>query len=758
MATVLLASDRKHRRPVAIKIFEQDLMRYVGPERFLREIEVVAQLDHPHIVPLLDSGEVDGLLYYVMPYVDGETLRERLVRERQIGQADALRIAREVGDALDYAHRHGIVHRDVKPENILLSNGHARVTDFGIARAVTLSERKRITETGITLGTPGYMSPEQVDGAEEIDGRSDLYSLGCVMFEMLAGEPPHLGKTAHAIFARQMRERPPDVSVLRPTVPANVATALNRALATSPSDRFPTVAAFLGALDAPTVVAPSPRQRAKRVALRWLAAALGLSLITLGTYRWFASDTYARTPITRLAVLPFENEKGDLEQDYFVQAQHEALIAGLTRAHVPVIARSSVMRYAKTSRSVGEIARDLGVNGLVEGSIHRKGDSVSIALRLVDPTTKKSRWSQSYAEDVKNILHLQQRMARAIAEQTGFASMTAGESPAMATKAVDPVAYDAYLKGRFYAYRLTQRDLQLAVSHFERALASQPDYANAYSGIAFAWAAQGYLGFVPPSTAYSKANAAIMRAIVVNDSLAEAHDMLARIEFYYGFDWPGAERQFRRALALDPSSPDTHSYFGLYLTWMGRTEEAKAELDRALELDPLNPLFLFHRALHRLLNGSGGDADIEAFQNALGSLPDFPWYHHWLWLAFQRASRYPEAAGEARVFLGALGFSPAVAQFRQVHDQAAYRAVMARVAVALAADSSIARNHPAWIADFYAQAAMNQKALLWLWTARANADPFLVSLGVGFPWDGLRSEPRFMQLVREMKFPIVRGS
>ena len=277
MATVYLAQDVKHHRPVAIKVLRSELAAALGPERFLREIEIAARLTHPHILPLYDSGEADGLLYYVMPYVEGETLRDRLEREKQLPLDDALQLAREVADALSYAHSHDVIHRDIKPENILLQSGHAVVADFGIARAITAAGGERLTETGIAVGTPSYMSPEQAAGSKDLDGRSDLYSLGCVLYEMLAGQPPFTGPTVESVVQQHLAAEPPSIVNIRPAVPAEIAAALARALAKTPADRFNPVALF-GEAIAPRVSTVPVRVRAGRGASRWLPWGAGLLL------------------------------------------------------------------------------------------------------------------------------------------------------------------------------------------------------------------------------------------------------------------------------------------------------------------------------------------------------------------------------------------------------------------------------------------------------------------------------------------------
>src|SRR5437899_4672661 len=287
MATVYLAADLKHHRPVAIKVLKPELAAALGPDRFLREIETAARLNHPHSLALHDSGEADEFLYYVMPYVEGATLRERLAREGQLPLAEALRITRDVASALSYAHGHGVVHRDIKPENILLSGGEAVVADFGIARAITAAAAGTLTETGIAIGTPGYMSPEQATESERLDGRSDIYSLGCMLYEMLAGEPPYTGANARSVIAKQLTDPVPSVRRLRDTIPPAIDGAVSKALAKAPADRFVTVAQFAEALT-PSVTGPVRlRLTARRIlAAGAVTAAVGALVVTV--IRWRA--------------------------------------------------------------------------------------------------------------------------------------------------------------------------------------------------------------------------------------------------------------------------------------------------------------------------------------------------------------------------------------------------------------------------------------------------------------------------------------
>jgi len=384
MATVYLARDLKHDRFVALKVLHADLAAALGGERFLREIRLAARLQHPHVLSVHDSGDAAGQLWFTMPYVEGESLRARLERERQLSVADALRIAREAAEALDYAHRHGVIHRDVKPENILLTEGHSLLADFGIARALQGSDR--LTETGMAVGTPAYMSPEQASGEHALDARTDVYALGCVLYEMLAGHPPFLGSTAREIVARHTLDPVPPLRASRPDLPAAVERAAFKALAKTPADRFPTAGAFGDALTAAPAV-PSSRWWARRAA-RYAAA---VALLAVGSVlfwrRPIGRDTPSRGSARSIAVLPFANLSGDRNDEYFSDGMSEELITALHAVPgLRVAARTSAFAFRDRNVNAGEIGKELNVATLLEGSVRRAGSRVRVNAQLIDAT------------------------------------------------------------------------------------------------------------------------------------------------------------------------------------------------------------------------------------------------------------------------------------------------------------------------------------------------------------------------------------
>jgi serine/threonine-protein kinase len=414
MATVYLARDLKHERRVAIKVLQPALAAVLGSERFLREIKLTAQLNHPHILPLLDSGEAGAVLYYVMPYVEGESLRDRLNREKQLPIEDALQIAQEIADALDYAHRHDLVHRDIKPENILLADRHAVVADFGIARAISAAGGERLTETGVAVGTPEYMSPEQAGGGRALDGRSDLYALGCVLHEMLAGQPPFTGPTVESVVHQHLSADPPDVTSMRRAVPEEIVRLLRRALGKAPADRPASGAALAQALREAVAPSPASRRGVPLWAWRWqrkAALVIGvvavLGLLALLAVR-FSSRVYSKgQPLSFLAVLPFTNQTGDRTLDYFVTGMQNGLIGRLAANSALVVkSNRAVARYRNTRLSTAEIADELTVGALIEGDATHVGNSVALEVHLVQARPERELWGQRFAAAVGDVYRM----------------------------------------------------------------------------------------------------------------------------------------------------------------------------------------------------------------------------------------------------------------------------------------------------------------------------------------------------------------
>ncbi|MEP6692941.1 MAG: protein kinase, partial [Gemmatimonadaceae bacterium] len=553
MATVYLAEEKKHGRKVAIKVMRPELAASVGAERFLREIGIAARLSHPHIVPLIDSGEADGVLYYVSPFVSGGSLRDRLDRDGALPVPEALLIAAEVGMALDFAHRAGIVHRDVKPENVLFADGHAMLADFGVARAYGAGSDALMTEVGIALGTPEYMSPEQASGERELAGASDLYSLACVVYEMLAGEPPFRGGGARSVMAKHVLETPRSLRALRPEVTTAQELAVARALEKDPERRFAGVADFTKALQAD-------------------GAAHG---------RLYHAATRS------VAVLPFVNASPDAENEYLSDGITDELIDGLSKLEtLQVASRTSVFALKGKQLDVRAIGALLGVTVVLEGSVRRAGTQLRITAQLTSVETGALLWSQRYDRELRDMFSIQDEISRTIVSTLRAKEFADPDAPVPRRYTQNMKAYGLYLRGRYAWNKRSQDGVTEAIDYFEQAIAEDPGYALAYTGLADSFALQIDYRSVPVAEGFARAAQYARKAIELDDTLAEAHTSLAWSLFIYDWEWTGADTEFRRAVELDPQYATAHQWYALLLASQGNIQEALVEGHTAQELDP----------------------------------------------------------------------------------------------------------------------------------------------------------------------------
>ena len=623
MAKVYLAQDLKYQRAVAVKVLLSELAESVGAARFLQEIQIAARLHHPHILPLYDSDEVQGFLYYVMPYMEGESLRERLARERQLPVGDAVQIAREVADALSYAHKSGVVHRDIKPGNILLESGHAIVADFGIARAVGVASAAGVTAPHHVIGTPAYMSPEQTEGSEYLDGRSDIYSLGCVLFEMLVGEPPYNGTTLEAVIARRLSTPIPSPRAFRELVPEVIDAAVKKALARLPADRFVSAAQFAEALATPVTA----------------AIAVGAAQAIVGE----------ASGVKSVAVLPFENMSTDPENEYFSDGITDDIIAQLSKiSALRVISRTSSMQYKKTNKKIASIGEELGVGAILEGSVRRAGPRARIVVHLVDPKTEKHLWGDTFDRQLTDIFEVQSEVAQQITGALSLALSPEEKSRVEKKATGDAEAYNLYLLGRFHLNKWSGAEVQKAIEHFEQAVAKDPAFAVAYAGLADAYELLSIgFGSKPPVEYLAQAKTMALKALEMDDTLAEAHTSLAYARWLGDLDWTGAEREFKRALDLKSSYVMAHEWYAEYLAALGRHEEALASIKRAQQLDPLSvPV---NRAVGWVVYFSRRyDQAIEELKKALGMDPDFLGARLVLWWALIAQGKHDEAIADIR--------------------------------------------------------------------------------------------------------------
>ena len=586
MATVFLARDLKHHRPVALKALYSHLSYVLGPERFLREIEVVAGLTHPHILPLHDSGETAGLLWYTMPYVDGESLRDRLQREGRLPLEDVLRITMEIADGLHYAHHRGIIHRDLKPENILLSAGHAFVADFGIARALTQAGDDRLTGTGLALGTPAYMSPEQAAGEHVVDARSDIFSLGCVVFEMLAGEPPFQGPTPQAVLAQRLTGSAPPLRSRRADVPESIAAAVARALARDPVDRFSTVTGFSSAL------AAAPRQ---------VEATPAATLPIVG----------GASGVRSIAVLPFSDMSAERDQEYLADGIAEEIINALTRVGaLRVAARTSSFAFKGRKEDVGQIGRKLKVTTILEGSVRKAGNRLRVTAQLVNVADGYQLWSERYDRELADVFAVEDEIAGSV---VGALSAVIGETGERGRGIDRPRtenvhAYEYYLRGRQLFHQFRKKQIQLARRMFERAMEIDPRFTPAYAGAADCSSIL-YMYFEATETNLQQADATSRRALELGPDIAEAHAARGLALTLRG-SFEAAQREFESAIALDPRLYETWYYYARVCFQKGQLAEAARFFEQAAALRPDDYQAVTY--LSMMYEAMGRDADSKA--------------------------------------------------------------------------------------------------------------------------------------------------
>jgi len=760
MATVYLAHDVKHDRKVALKVLRPELAAVLGAERFVREITTTANLRHPHILPLYDSGQADGFLYYVMPFVEGESLRDRLNREKRLPIEDVMRIAREVADALGYAHSRGVVHRDVKPENILLESGHAVVSDFGIAKAVDAAGGGSITQSGTAIGTPLYMSPEQAAGDPATDHRTDLYAWGVVVWEALAGGHPFSGATTpQALLAAHLTQTPPDVATLRPEVPPALGTLVRDALEKDPARRPESAQVLLATLEraGPSTgegTVPS-RGRERRPGSLVAAAALlvVIAVVVIALLGRPGGSTGTRT-IRSIAVLPLDNYSGDPSQDYFAEGMTDELTADLASiSQLRVTSRGSAMQFQGRNRpATPEIAKALDVDAVIEGSVTRTGDRVRITVQLIDARADEHLWAKSFERSSSDVLALQAALAGAIANEINVQLTPSEQTRLAAVSSVDPAAHDAYLKGRYFFNRPSDENLQKAIAQYEEAIRLSPTFAPAYSGLSDAYLWAGYNeGFITASAARPKARAAAERAVQLDGNSAEAHASLATFKLFYEYDWEGSEREFRRAIALNPNYAFAHDQFGMLLAFVGRFDESIAEGQRAIDLDPLSPQVLIDAAMAFIFKRDFVTArEMARRAGELDPTFFFPLMTDG-WIDLETGN-YRDAIPvlERAATMDAPPFVTAYLAFARgaAGDSAGAMAELETLRQ-LAGDAPVL---PFNLALVYLGLGERDRAIDYLEQALEADSQMLGWLGYDGIFDSLRKEPRFVALLRRLKF------
>ena len=746
MATVYLARDLKHGRFVALKVLSPALAASLGADRFLREIELAARLQHPHIVTVFDSGDAAGILWYTMPYVEGETLRARLDRERQLPLDEAVRIASEAARALEYAHQHGVLHRDVKPENLLLTtDGSTLVADFGIARP--WNETDGLTATGLVVGTPGYMSPEQAAGERTLDARSDVYALGSVLYEMLAGEMPYSGPNAQAVLAKRLSEPVPRLSATR-DVPAAIEQTVGRALARVPADRFASAAEFQRALQG--IDMPRHRPVINRM---WVpAAALLLVVVATGAVLIRSCGGGAAVNPATAAVLPFADLSEAKDQAYFSDGLTDELITALSRVEgLRVAARTSSFQFRGREIDVADVGRRLHVDAILEGSVRRSGNRLRITAQLVSTRDGYQLWSEAYDRELKDVFAVQEDIARAIISALQVKLGARANGVLRSRPTADLEAHDFYLKGRFAWNQRTNSGMQEAVRYLEQAVARDSGFALAWAALADAYVLAIPYGGAPREVDWPKARAAATKALALDSTVGEAHTALAYGTMIYDWDWAAAESSFRRAITVDPAYPTGHQWYGDFLWSQGRLDEALEQMQQAQRLDPLSLVIATEVAQTYYLMRRFDKAE-EQLRATVALDPNYPHSLYIMGLVYAQQHRYRQALDVMRRSLDLGGFQEDLAGgLAHAYAASGDRASATRYTAELAARLASGRVGPFALALAYTGQGDLTRGFVYLDSAIAVRDIFLPEDFFDPQLDALRSDPRFAAIERKMR-------
>jgi serine/threonine protein kinase/tetratricopeptide (TPR) repeat protein len=757
MGVVYKAEDIRLKRTVALKFLPAEVLEYPeARERFIREARATAALSHPHICTIHEINEEEPESFIVMEFVDGQSLREKIAGQ-PIDQRQALDMAIQAAEGLNEAHKKGIIHRDIKPGNIMVTAaGQVKIMDFGLAKVLGES---LLTREAVTMGTAAYMSPEQVRG-EILDHRTDIWSLGVVLYEMLTGELPFKGDHEQSLMYAIVNKHPEPASKIQADIPKVLENVIHTALAKDPAERYQSMAEFLADLKA-VAEGLKPRKartglsRGKILGLKKIHAYAVLgSLIVLFALAMILLIPERGRAYESIAVLPLENLSGDPQQEYFSEGVHEALIThlgevgGLKR----VIARSSVMRLRGTKEPLSKVARELNVDALITGAVLRSGDRVRVTAQLIDPKTEAQLWAQSYERDLRDILALQNDIVSAITREIKV-QLTPQEQTRLASAGqVNPEAYDACLRGQFEWSKLSRQGLDSALKYFTFALEKDPEYAPAWAGIAGVWGGRKQQGFVSFEEATPKQKSAALKALALDNTLAEVHSMLAGINTWTDWDWPGAEREFRRAVELNPHDGLTRIYYSHFLNYMGRTKEAALQADRGLELDPLDILSQGIYAMY-LMQARRYDDAIALLRKILESDPNDAIALSTLRSAYHMKHMYDEALEIWKASYAAKGDHEAEDALALGFKEGGYQGALERVAETFVARSRTTFVTPWQIATLYTRAKKNKEALDWLEKAYEAHDQNMPYISVDPIFDELRPDPRFQDLLQRMKLP-----
>jgi serine/threonine-protein kinase len=774
MGVVYKAEDTKLKRTVALKFLPPDMTRDAeAKDRFLHEAQAASALDHPNICNIHEIGETeDGQLFIAMAHYEGETLKKK-IGNGPLKLEEALDTAIQVAQGIARAHEDNIIHRDIKPANIMLTNrGEVKIVDFGLAK---LAGRTQLTKEGSTLGTVAYMSPEQTQGFEA-DQLSDIWSLGVVLYEMLTGEQPFAGDYDQAVMYSIMNEEAEPITGLRSGVPIDLERIVNKTLAKNPNERYQHVDEMLVDLRVLTKSMESKgthaestrpslvkkRQASSRLnfgSMKWPILIGGFIIFALfasvATFLFKASESDPVATEKSIAVLPFTDMSPGKDQEYFGDGMAEEIINALARTPgLKVSSRTSAFQFKGQQNDIRNIGEKLGVETILEGSVRKSSSKVRVTAQLVKVADGFHLWSNTYERQLADVFAIQDDVSRSIVKALEV-TLTGDETQSVAmTKPSSVEAYNLYLRGRYFWNRRTKEGLKKAIDYFQQAIDLDPTYALAYAGLAEAYHVSGEWQYLEPKEAFTKAKAAAHKALEIDDTLAGAYAALAMSKYEYDWDWHGAERAFKRTIALNPEYATAHQWFSEFLTVMGRHVEARAEIERALELDPLS--LIINAVSGRLYQWAGHDAEaIKVFKKTLEMDPDFLPAHDFLFQSYLRMGMLDESFDH---------FSVAYSEYydltnrerekvQTLYKESGWNGVVPFMIAKLEARSK-AKHVPQWhMSIYYVIVEDHERALDYLEKAYQTRNPNMVHIGVEPPFEVLHSEPRLQALLRKVGLP-----
>jgi len=754
MGVVYKAEDSKLKRTVALKFLPPELTHIPDiKERFVREAQAAAALDHPNICTVYEFDETEEKSFISMAYIEGRNLKKK-IGSGPLEIEQALRIATQVASGLQEAHKKGIVHRDIKSANIMIDERNlAKIMDFGLARKTggTL-----LTKDGATMGTIAYMSPEQARG-EEVDHRTDIWSFGVVLYEMFTGQLPFKGEHDQGVVHSILNVNPKPVTELRAEIPVPIGQVVDKALEKNPGERYQQIDELLDDLKSISagIVPEEIKVRLRKSKLsrrkKVLSYASAASLILLAAVVVISLFTGRAEAIDSIAVLPLRNQTGDSELEYFVDGATDELIGQLSKVGAwNVKSRTTMMQYKDVNKSLPEIARELNVDAVVEGTVLQVGENVRLRIQLFDVVPEeRNLWADTYDRPKRDVLIMYSEIASAIADKTKV-SLTADEMARLSSaRQVNPEAYEAYLKGQFHWHKFTKEDLDIAMKYYQLALEKDPGFALAYWGIASVWGGRTYFGMLT-SEVLPLRKAAMEKLIELDPALPEVHYYLASNATWFEFDWDKAEMEFRKTLELNPNDAHARVFYGLYLTAMGRFEEAQAQMEIGIELDPLNAMYQSYLGIAYLREHRYDEA-ITQLQKGLALQPEFIDALGGLAICYHQKGMYEEALASERKIHETRDDQDLLEALERGYQEGGYRGAMRLTAEALEARSN--RAYSLRIARYFTYAGEKDRALDWLEIAYEERIQNLVYLNVYPMWDPLRDEPRFQELIRRMNFP-----